>query len=322
MKLKELYEFFIEQGIEKDPRGKKAVKDILKEAKEGYDKLSVDEKKGFDTELLANPYADSRIINGKGDEKIKDVLVGIDMETPEILLAGALKSSGRNVDLVLTHHPEGKAYATFYEVMNMQADIFSGFGVPVTIAEDLIDKRKKEVSRKVSPQNHNRASDAARLLGFPFMSAHTVADNHVATYLQGLFDGRKPKKLKDVMAILREIPEYKEAAAGGSGPVIFSGSEDNKAGKVFVDMTGGTEGPKDIFEHLARSGVGTIVGMHMSEDNYKNAEKHHIHVVIAGHISSDNLGLNLLFDAAEKEFGAINFIECSGFRRFKRSKAG
>jgi hypothetical protein len=57
----------------------------------------------------------------------------------------------------------------------------------------------------------------------------------------------------------------------------------------------------------------------MSDEHYKNAEKYHIRVVIAGHISSDNLGLNLLFDAAEKKFGSINFIECSGFRRIKRS---
>ena len=123
------------------------------------------------------------------------------------------------------------------------------------------------------------------------------------------------------MAILKDMPEYKEAMLNGSGPTIFSGSEENTAGRVFVDMTGGTEGSKDIIEHLAKSGVGTIVGMHMSEEHYKNAEKYHIRVVIAGHISSDNLGLNLLFDAAEKRFGAINFIECSGFRRFKRKKA-
>jgi hypothetical protein len=54
-------------------------------------------------------------------------------------------------------------------------------------------------------------------------------------------------------------------------------------------------------EKLAQAGVGTIVAMHMSEDHRKNAEKFHINVVIAGHISSDNLGLNLVFDGIQKK---------------------
>jgi hypothetical protein len=40
---------------------------------------------------------------------------------------------------------------------------------------------------------------------------------------------------------------------------------------------------------------------------------------LAGHISSDNLGLNLLFDKLEKKaLEKFKFIECSGFRRFRR----
>jgi len=86
---------------------------------------------------------------------------------------------------------------------------------------------------------------------------------------------------------------------------------------VFVDMTGGTSGSKDTLEKLSQSGVGTIVGMHMSEDHRKEAEKHHIHVVIAGHISSDTLGLNLLLDAMETR-GPLTVVECSGFKRIRR----
>jgi hydrogenase maturation factor len=77
---------------------------------------------------------------------------------------------------------------------------------------------------------------------------------------------------------------------------------------------------KDALERLADSGVGTIVGMHMSNDYYKNAEKYHIRVVIAGHISSDNLGVNLLLDAAENKLGSIDVLECSGFRRYRRNR--
>ncbi len=168
------------------------------------------------------------------------------------------------------------------------------------------------------PQNHNRASDAASLLGIPYMSAHTVADNQVADFLQQLFDSQKPEKLSDILDILKVIPEYKESAKIGAGPLILLGSKENRAGKVFADMTGGTEGAKEAIAKLADKGVGTMVCMHMSDEHYKEAKKNHINVVIAGHIASDNVGINLLLDAAEKEFGKLEIIEASGFRRFRR----
>lgn len=320
MKLRKLYEFFIEQGIAKDPRGVQCIKKLMKDKKEKFEKLPAEEKEDFDMETLTNPFTDSRILNGTGEEEIKSIIVGIDMETPEILLAHTLKNSGTKIDLVLTHHPEGKAYATFYNVMSMQADIFNKFGVPINIAETLTEARLKEVGRRVSPQNHTRPVDAAKLLGLPYMSAHTVADNQVVTFLQAMFDKEQPERLSDVLKLLNTIPEYKESAKNGAAPAIFVGNKDSRAGKIFVDMTGGTEPAKEILEKLANAGIGTMICMHMSDEHIKLAEKHNIRVVIAGHISSDNLGLNLLFDAAEKEFGPIQFLACSGFRRFKRTK--
>ncbi len=83
-------------------------------------------------------------------------------------------------------------------------------------------------------------------------------------------------------------------------------------------MTGGTEGSKKNFERLAISGVGTIVGMHMTRDHIKEAEKFNINVVIAGHIASDNLGVNLLLDNIMKD-EQLEIIPCSGFLRVARN---
>jgi hypothetical protein len=55
----------------------------------------------------------------------------------------------------------------------------------------------------------------------------------------------------------------------------------------------------------------------MSEDHRKEAEKSHMNVIVAGHISSDTLGLNLLLDEISKD-NSLEIIECSGFRRFSR----
>ncbi|HLA00322.1 MAG TPA: NGG1p interacting factor NIF3 [Thermodesulfovibrionales bacterium] len=317
MKLKDIYQKAIETGMHNDPRGRDVVMKDIEQKKKSYDELKPDEKDFFDMESLRNPYADSRILFGTGDEEIMTALAGIDIEVGEVLLADSLRSKGKRVDLLLAHHPEGRAYANLYDVMRMQSDILNRFGVPINIAEDLMDGRIKEVERRLLPANHSRAVDAARLLGIPFLCLHTPADNMVTSYLQRLFDEKKPYLVADVMSILKDIPEYKDAGLHTVGPRVFLGAKNRKAGKIFVDMTGGTEGSKEIFESLTTGGVSTIVAMHLSEEHRKEAEKNHLNVVIAGHISSDNLGLNLLLDEITRG-NAIEILECSGFKRFSR----
>jgi len=318
VQLKKIYETLIATGIDADPRGKKKVLKSLEKQKKTHREMKEEEREFFDKETLTNPYADTRILHGTGKEEISTALVGIDVDVAEILLADRLSSKGSKIDLIISHHPSGRAFANFYEVMHMQADILSKFGVPINIAEGLLEGRIREVERRLSPANHARAVDAARLLDIPFMCVHTPADNMVVSYLQKNFDRKKPDTLNDVVKIVKEIPEYREAQKNNTGPRILLGSKERSAGKIFVDMTGGTEGAKDIFESLANSGVNTIVGMHLSEEHRKEAEKRHMNVVIAGHISSDNVGMNLILDAVQKK-GKIKIIPCSGFRRFSRN---
>jgi putative NIF3 family GTP cyclohydrolase 1 type 2 len=54
----------------------------------------------------------------------------------------------------------------------------------------------------------------------------------------------------------------------------------------------------------------------MSEDMRKRAEGAKVNVVVAGHIASDSLGLNLFLDELERS--NIEIIACSGFIRVKR----
>ncbi len=316
MKLRDLYELAVKTGIEHDPRGRDSVQRELESLKKKFQEMPEKEKEFFDREALWNPYSDTRLLNGSGDEEVRTILAGIDIEVPEVLLADALTRTGRKVDLILAHHPEGMALANLYDVMKLQSELLWRFGVPVNIAEGLMEGRISEVKRRLMPMNHQRTVDAARLLGYPLMCLHTPADNMVASYLQKLFDEKKPYTISDILDILLEIPEYREAAKKGSGPEVLLGNKDRKAGKVYVDMTGGTEGARDIFQALTLSGVNTVVAMHLSEEHRKEAEKHHLNVVIAGHIASDNLGLNLLLDEVLED--GVEVIECSGFVRVKR----
>lgn len=319
MKLERIYRLAVEKGMANDPRGKKEVEKELKRRKKGYDRLSQEEKRDFDLEKLAHSYSDTRILYGDPDKEIKTLLVGIDIGEGELLLVDRLRAQGKKIDLALSHHPQGRAYASFYEVMGMQAQILSQYGIPINVAEDLLEPRIKEVERKVLPVNHMRAVDMARLLDISFLCIHTPADNMVATYLKRVMDREKPDTAGEVMEILKEIPEYKESSKNNAGPKVIIGKKERSAGRVFVDMTGGTEGSEKIFEKLSTAGVGTIVGMHISEKHYKEAEKHHINVIVAGHIASDTLGVNLLLDEIEKK-GKLKIIPCSGFRRYRRKK--
>ena len=319
MKLTRLYELIIEKGIEQDPRGKAHVKKELKKINEKYSSLSKDKKDFFDIEMLRNPYGDTRILYGQPDTEIKRILVGIDIDVGEILLADRLSQNGKKIDLVLSHLPEGSALAGLYRVINMQSEIVHLAGVPINIAESLLNKRISEVERRLLPVNHTKTEDAARLLNIPLMCAHTPADNHVVSFLDKMFKKENPETVGEIMSILMKIPEYQHSAKNNTGPKIVNGSEDSRTGRIFVDMTGGTEGSKDIFKNLAQAGIGTIIGMHLSEEHLKKAREAHINVVIAGHISSDNIGLNLILDAVEKQQKQkIEILCCSGFIRVKR----
>jgi putative NIF3 family GTP cyclohydrolase 1 type 2 len=317
MKIREIYENAVKRGMELDPRGAEEVKKELARTKKEFEKLKDDEKKSFDAASLTNPYSDSRILYGDPGHEVKRILLGIDMEVGEVLLADRLTERGKKIDLVIAHHPEGRAMARLYDVMDMQSGILLKYGVPINVAEDIMEERIKEVERRLMPVNHTRAVDAARLLDIPIMCIHTPSDNAVTDFLQRLVDEKKPDSVEDIMDLLKEIPEYSTAVVETTGPKVVCGSKKRRAGKVFVDMTGGTGGSKKAFEKLSQAGVGTVVGMHISEDHRKEAEKHHVNVVIAGHISSDTLGMNLLLDNILSK--DVEVVGTSGFTRIIRT---
>ena len=317
MKLKTLYETIVKIGLSRDPRPRRIVEGGLREVRKEYRRARGLDKRYFDKERIRHPYDDTRILFGGGDVDVKSVLVGIDIGVGEILLADRLRQKGAPVDLVISHHPSARALAQLTGVMRIQPGIWQRFGLGEEIAQGLMKDRVGEVSRSIAPSNLTQTLDAARLLGIPLMCCHTAADNCVTGFLQGLFDKEKPKTLKNILDILKRMPEYRNAAKIGNGPFILIGDEKKKAGRIFVDMTGGTSGPDRVYARLSQAGVGSIVGMHCKETAYKTAALEFINYVIAGHIASDNLGMNLLFDSVEKK-GKLNVIECSGFKRFKR----
>jgi hypothetical protein len=317
MKLKDIYESAYKAGIAADPRGASGVQRMLDRAKKAYEELPEGKKWEFDVESLANPYADTRILYGDAGSEVTRMLVGIDIESAEVLLAHTLRSRGEAVDLLLAHHPEGRALARLEEVMGLQADVWHRFGVSLAYGDAAIGDRMTEIMRAFHARNNEQAVAAARLLDMPLMCCHTPADNNVNKFLQDRCDQLGEEGTVDeLIDLLKEIPEYRQAVIEGTGPTLWEGGSTRRTGKIMVDMTGGTSGPVDSLRKLADAGVGTIVGMHMGEEHRKKAKEERINVVIAGHISSDSLGMNLIIDTFEKN--GVDVIACSGFTRVSR----
>ena len=317
MKLQKIYDFIVEKGLEKDPRSKKELGEERKRVRREYGALGREDKKYFDREKFRHPYTDTRILAGNAKKDARTIMVGIDIDGSELLTAHLLNEKGAGIDLAMSHQPSGKALSNLHYVMHVQTDVLHRLGVNIDIAKAFMKERIDEVSRRFASRNHEKNVDIAKLLGISFMCVHTPADNHVAHFLEKLVSKKKPKKAEDVLDLLKAIPEYQDGMKKGAGPRLIAGKPKNKAGKIFVDMTGGTEGSRKAYGRLSQAGVGTVVAMHLSEEHLKAAKAEFMNVVVAGHIASDNLGLNLLLDELDKK-DDFNIIPCSGFVRIKR----
>lgn len=318
--IKQIYNLAIDLGVKNDLRGQAVVKRKLERINKQYRELPEAKKAEFDTERLTNPFSDTRYF-GSPNSKVKRILAGIDVDVSELLLVKELERRGKTIDLVLSHHPIGPALAGLHEVMDLQVELLAKYGVPINIAENLMQIKMSEVSRGLSPVNHNRVIDAAKLLGMNLMCVHTPSDNLVANFLdKEIKKSRNNLEIvEELLDLLKKIPEYKEAIKQKAGPRLFTGKETNYLGKIaLTEITGGTSGSKEIYQHIAQAGIGTIVAMHMKEEYREEAEKSHLNIVIAGHMSSDSIGMNLFLDELEKR--GMEVIPCSGLIRHSRIK--
>lgn len=230
---------------------------------------------------------------------LKKVLIGIDMETPELLLGKEL-----GYDCVVSHHPKAQgAVVNFSKVMDVQIDKMVSLGVPINKAQKVLRKKQHSVELGGHVSNYDRHASTARLLNMPYLNIHLPADiiteEIVQKHLDKSFEKNEKKTVGDVVDALNEMPVYKNALAS---PVIRVGGKSDYAGKIAVLMAGGTNGGTDVLKSYFDAGVGTIVCMHVPEDVKRAITEQNIgNVVVAGHMASDSIGLNVIIEAWEKE---------------------
>jgi len=136
-------------------------------------------------------------------ENIKKVLFGVDMDTPEILLAKQL-----GYDAVVSHHPR-VTEADILEVLDTHIDKLEALGVPRNKAQKKLAEKREELSYGTHVGNSRRSESAAKLLGMPFLSIHQPADiiteNIVQKHLDEKFAGKNLTKVSEVIEALEEI---------------------------------------------------------------------------------------------------------------------
>jgi putative NIF3 family GTP cyclohydrolase 1 type 2 len=230
-------------------------------------------------------------------QDIKKVLIGIDMDTAEILLAKEL-----GCDCVISHHPKN-TNADYADIMDHHIDKLVACGVPVNKAQKALKSKKETVALNRHSNNSERFASAARLLNMPYMCIHTPADLIGEAVVQNLMDerfGHNPKTtLKEVIdALNSEIDEYRKSVVKA---VIRAGEEKSYAGKIYVSMSGGTNGGAAVLRAYFEAGIGTVIQMHTVEEDIKAVKEQNIgNLVVCGHMSSDSIGVNRIIDRWEQ----------------------
>lgn len=247
---------------------------------------------GFDEE----PF--DTIISHPG-EGIKKILIGVDMETPELMLAKEL-----DYDLVVSHHPKADdSVIHFHKVMDIQIDRMVDFGVPINKAQKALSKKQKTVEIGMHVSNYDRVSAAAKLLDSPYMNIHLPADyigeKFMQEYLNKEFENKPKVKIKEIIEAIETLDVYQKSLAK---PVVRCGGPEDYAGRIAVLFAGGTNGGAEVYKAYFEAGVGTIVAMHAPEEVIKEVRDQNIgNIIVAGHMPSDSIGLNAIIKAWEEQ---------------------
>lgn len=238
-------------------------------------------------------------------DKIRKVLFGIDAGVPELWLAKQL-----GYDAVVAHHPQGgTALVNFHEVFRRHVQQLTSAGIPRKEAEDAVRKKLEDLDVDGHTRNYGHAVDVARLLKMPYMNIHTPLDEIGRRVMAQQIKDRAAKDatVRDVVAALNELPEFKNAVTKIK---IRLGKADNPAGRVVVSHGAGTNGGYEIAKAYFKHGVGTLVYIHVGVGDLAKlkTEQKTGNLIVTGHIASDSVGINPFICELEKKGVSVTTI--------------
>lgn len=320
MNLRELYETSIRLGKAIDPRGEAGLQRQMEATRGEYEALPEWGKPFFDRERFNNPYGDVRIANGPDDVELKTIMMGINIGVPELLLADRLRERGTRIDAVIAHHTTGIGVAPslLRDFMPVAIDQMAAAGVPRAHAARVINANIEQRALNLE-DNARIGPDTARLLGFPLACIHTPADYHQDVGLRALMEQVRPPTLRELLAALFTVPEVQASArASGAVPRLMTGTPDRAVGRIYYRSGGGYALPAEAFTLLGEAGVDTVIQLNCLPAQAKAAQEANVAIVRVPHAAMDNIGINLLFDKIEAEYGPLEVVPCNSFERIRR----
>jgi hypothetical protein len=239
-------------------------------------------------------------------DRIRRILLGIDLKSPELLLAARL-----GYDCAISHHPiGGSATLRFHEVLLRHVDQMIAAGVPREVAEDTM--RETIESRRVlaSMTNYDHDRSVARLLDLPYMNVHTPLDEigrqRMAEVAETLDAGATVASL-----IERLRAAYGEFRHAETEIEVRVGKAENPVGRVVVSHAAGTNGGYPVAKAYFDHGIDTVVYIHCRPEAAAKLRAEYgasKNLVVTGHIASDSLGINPFADALRDEGLDVDFF--------------
>jgi putative NIF3 family GTP cyclohydrolase 1 type 2 len=236
-------------------------------------------------------------VHVRGDT-VSRVFATIDCDVADLLMARVLRC-----DTVLTHHPEGPASLSGWKLIALQIEQMMECGVPAARAEAAIQRRMQSVELNNHPRNYARVAQAAQLLNVSFLNVHLPCDvitRRLITEKMAPFNAPESRAtVAEVIAALQEFPEQERAA---TEPKVRLGAPERLAGRVAVAMAGYTNGGVDVLKAYFDAGVGTVLMMHFSEADLREAREQKLagNLIVTGHMASDSIGINVYLDELER----------------------
>lgn len=317
MKLKELYEAAIAVGYEMDPRGREGVEEHLRAIAARYARMSETEKRFFDTERLSNPFGDTRIATGNPDTELSRVLIGIDIDGSELLLASALERSGKPMSAVISHHNSNIAggLASRYDTAIPQVALAVEAGVPEMRALHIVE----EVVGRVDASWNLRVTQIAEALEMPLMSIHSPADACLDHLLRTQIAAERPETVGDLVELVSLWPECQMLIdRARHAPGIDVGNAAAPLGHVYRCMYGGWNPTPELFEELCKAGVTTFVVVASTPAFREIAARYDASIVEIPHYAADNAGINIMLDHIMPAGDEFAIIEASNYLRYRR----
>ena len=229
-------------------------------------------------------------------EDIERVIIGIDIDTTELILAEA-----EGYDLAISHHPMGgTALINFHRVFARHIDLLVTAGVPRDAAEQAVLPMMEEQRIAHAMRNYDRAPSIARLIDMPYMNIHTPLDEIGRRRMADACATLAPTNtVADLIEHFRAVFGEFRHALTAIEPAV--GALGNQLGRIAVAHGAGTNGGYPVAKAYFTHGIDTVIYIHCAPRDIMRLRQEFPdnNLVVTGHIASDSVGINPFIAALE-----------------------